>query len=180
VPLTLSISASLLYVNTLAPSATWANSGADSGDLIAAATILGVPHPTGYPTYILLARLFQLLPVGALAYRVNLLSAVAMASAAGLICHLVQRSYNGTTRWGWIGGAVASLAFAFAPLVWSQSVVAEVYALHTLFVVVLLCLVPTRGELERNDFTPRHFWLCGLVFGLGLGNHITLSWLLPP
>ncbi len=156
------------------------NSGADSGDLITAAAVLGVPHPTGYPTYILLARAFQLLPVGSLAYRTNLLSAVAMALAAGLVCHVVQRAYNGTAKWGAIGGVIASLAFSFSPLVWSQAVIAEVYALHILFVAVLLWLMPTRGDAAQVKFDSRRLWFSGLIFGLGLGNHITLAWLLPP
>ncbi|MBI5715007.1 MAG: DUF2723 domain-containing protein [Chloroflexi bacterium] len=179
-PLTLSIIASLFYFNTLAPGVTWANSGADSGDLITAAAVLGIPHPTGYPTYILLARLFQFLPVGTLAYRTNLLSAVAMASAAGLVGHLVQRAYDGAAKWGVIGGLGAGFVFATAPLVWSQSVVAEVYGLHILFIVALLCLMPVRGNVVQVKFDSRCLWLSGLIFGLGLGNHITLIGLLPP
>jgi hypothetical protein len=57
-----------IYSSTLAPGLTWANSGSDGGDLIAAAATGGVPHPTGYPLYLLLARLFQILPVGSLAF----------------------------------------------------------------------------------------------------------------
>jgi len=179
-PLTLIIIALLFYLNTLAPGVTWANSGADSGDLITAAAVLGVPHPTGYLTYILLARLFQLLPVGTLAYRTNLLSAVAMALAAGLVGHLVQRAYSGSAKWGAMGGLFAGLVFATAPLVWSQAVIAEVYALHILFIAALLGLMPFRGDVAQVKFDSRRFWFSGLIFGLGLGNHITLAWLLPP
>lgn len=180
IPFVLSALSLVLYLNTLAPGVTWANSGADSGDLITAAAVLGVPHPTGYPTYILLARLFQLLPVGTLAYRTNLLSAAAMALAAGGVCHLVQRAYNGAAKWGWIGGLLAGFVFATAPLVWSQAVVAEVYGLHILFVVVLMYLTPFHGDAAQVKFDSRRLWLSGLIFGLGLGNHITLVGLLPP
>src|SRR6478672_57766 len=62
------------YAYTLAPGVTWANDGADSGDLIAATATLGVAHPTGYPTYLLLARLFQLIPLGDLALRSTIFS----------------------------------------------------------------------------------------------------------
>ena len=48
-----------VYLASLAPGLTWANFGADGGDLIAAAATGGVAHPTGYPFYLLLARLFQ-------------------------------------------------------------------------------------------------------------------------
>jgi hypothetical protein len=70
------------YARTLAPGITWANDGADSGDLIAATATLGVAHPTGYPAYLLLARLFQLIPLGDLALRSTIFSAVAAVLAA--------------------------------------------------------------------------------------------------
>ena len=40
-----------IYLTTLAPGLTWANDGADGGDLVTAAATLGVAHPTGYPLY---------------------------------------------------------------------------------------------------------------------------------
>lgn len=58
-----------VYLSTLAPGLTWANDGSDGGDLIAAAYTGGVAHPTGYPLYLLLARLFQFVPLGSLADR---------------------------------------------------------------------------------------------------------------
>src|SRR5688500_577949 len=64
-----------VYAYTLAPGITWANDGADSGDLVAATATLGVAHPTGYPAYLLLARLFQLIPIGDLALRSTIFSA---------------------------------------------------------------------------------------------------------
>ena len=70
-----------IYLATLAPGLTFEHYGTDGGDLITAARTLGVPHPTGYPTYTLLAWLFSHLPVGIIAYRVNLLSAISAAGA---------------------------------------------------------------------------------------------------
>ncbi len=75
----------VLYLVTLAPAITWANFGTDGGDLITAAVTLGVPHPPGYPLYVTLGHLFAQLPIGTVAFRLNLLSAVCMALAAGLI-----------------------------------------------------------------------------------------------
>jgi hypothetical protein len=69
-PLLILISSlSVLYLYTMAPGLTWENDGRDGGDLIAAAATGGIAHPTGYPLYLLLARVFQSLPVGFLAFR---------------------------------------------------------------------------------------------------------------
>ncbi len=54
-PLVLAISLIAVYLFTMAPGLTWANSGADGGDLITAAATGGVAHPTGYPTFLLIA-----------------------------------------------------------------------------------------------------------------------------
>src|SRR5512140_1586656 len=83
-----------IYLRTLAPGLTWANGGSDGGDLIAAAATGGIAHPTGYPLYLLLARLFQCLPIGNLAFRTNLMSAFFTALAATLVFEVVIRSID--------------------------------------------------------------------------------------
>jgi hypothetical protein len=167
-----------MYLGTLAPGLTWANYGSDGGDLITAAATGGVPHPSGYPVYLLLARLFQFLPLGTLAFRTNLLSALAVTMAAVLVQLLVGRSLPlADGRPNWLAGLVSALAFGLAPLVWSQAVITEVYGLHSLFVVILLSLAS--GALS-SYFTPRRLDLAlGVTFGLSLGNHVTSVLLLP-
>ncbi|HUW13749.1 MAG TPA: DUF2723 domain-containing protein, partial [Anaerolineae bacterium] len=89
-----------VYGFTLAPTFTWSHDAADGGDLIAAASTLGVPHPSGYPTYVLLARLFlRLLPMQEPAVRVHWLSALSAAASAMLLgLSVVESLHNGTTR----------------------------------------------------------------------------------
>ncbi len=177
-PGVLAISLMGLYLSTIAPGLSWANYGSDGGDLIAAAATGGVAHPSGYPLYLLLARLFQALPIGSLAFRTNLLSAVSTTPAAVLVFELVVHSLSFSDgRPNWWAGLASAYAFGLAPLVWSQAVITEVYGLHILFVVFILFLSSSRLPAF---FTPRHLDLClGLVFGLGLGNHITTVLLLP-
>lgn len=79
------VAALAVYLLTAPRGLTWAHDSADGGDLIAAALVGGVPHPTGYPTYMLLARLWLGLPWGTPAWRVTLLSAVSGATAAALV-----------------------------------------------------------------------------------------------
>jgi hypothetical protein len=63
----------------------------DSGELVAAVATLGIPHPSGYPLYVLLGKLFTLaVPLGSVAYRMSLFSAVCAAAACALL-HLLCR-----------------------------------------------------------------------------------------
>lgn len=164
----------LAYLATLAPSITWANSGADSGDLVTAAATLGVAHPTGYPTYLLLAHLFQLLPLGDLAFRTNLLSVVAAVSAALCVYAIV---WNLLALPVWrvsLAAGLAALGLGLSPVFWSQAVVAEVHSLNALFVgcILLFTLLATRCASATAGWPGR---FQALIVGLALGNHVTVA-----
>jgi hypothetical protein len=148
---------------------TWAYDGADGGDLVTAAATGGVPHPPGYPTYLLAASAFLQLPIGSLAYRTNVLSATCTVLAA-LVIYLLVRTWDQ----GFFTATVASLAFGTFPLVWSQAIITEVYALNALFVAALLYLC-VRGNTTRR----RTLFVGGLIAGLALGNHLSIIFMLP-
>ena len=156
----ISLLALTIYAITLAPSVP----GGDSGELIAAAYTGGVPHPPGYPLYTLLAWGMSGIPFGEVAFRVNALSALLDALAAGVLCCAVARWSRSVGA-----GLLAAGLFAFAPLIWSYAVVAEVFALNNLLVCCLLyCLV-------RFADSPSLRWASwgALTVGLGLSNHHT-------
>src|SRR5256885_4837649 len=69
-----------IYIATLAPTtAFW-----DTSEYIAAARVLGIPHPPGNPLFTLLAHTFGLLPLASsYAARINLFAAVCSALASG-------------------------------------------------------------------------------------------------
>jgi hypothetical protein len=178
-PVALVVSLFGIYLATLAPGLTWANAGADGGDLITAAFTGGIAHPTGYPLYLLLARLFQFLPLGSLAYRTNLMSAFFMALAAALVYRLVVRSLgSGDSKPVWPAGLVAGYAFGLAPLVWSQAVITEVHALQAFLTLSILYLY-TQPEQVTAAGQKRLDYQRGLALGLGLSNHLTTLLLLP-
>ena len=168
VPILICLFLSGLYLHTLAPGLTWAFDGADGGDLVTAAATGGVPHPSGYPTYLLIADLFLKLPVGSLAYRTNLFSGVCTVVTA-LMIYKIMRSLDQTI----FSASVASLVFGTFPLVWSQAIITEVYALNALFVTILLYFYIMRVSHPVSDY----IW--GIVAGLGLGNHLTILFMLP-
>ena len=70
----------LLYVVTLAPTTQfW-----DTSEYIAAAYVLGIPHPPGNPLFTLIAHVWGMLPLAAgYAMRINLFAATTSAVAAG-------------------------------------------------------------------------------------------------
>ncbi len=177
-PLILTGSLLVIYLSSMAPGLTWANDGSDGGDLITAAAKGGVAHPTGYPLYLLVARIFQIIPVGSLAFRTNLMSAVAAALASVLVYILVTRYLSASDEnSSWLPGLVSAYAFGLSPLIWSQAVITEVYTLHALFVVLILYLSSDQSTLKLAQ--KKLDLIQGLTFGLAIGNHVTSILLLP-
>jgi hypothetical protein len=162
-----------VYLRTMAPTITFRHYGADSGDLVTAAINLGVPHPTGYPLYTLLAHLFTRLP-GEPARNVNLFSALCGALAVGVVFWTAYRLI--AVREG--GGPLAMVAafsaagmLAFGQLLWSQATIAEVYSLNTLWATAVLAALVSSGSARS--------YLLALLCGMGLAHHVTAIWVLP-
>src|SRR5687768_11614516 len=112
----------VLYLVTLAPStAMW-----DTSEYIAAAYILGLPHPPGNPFFVLIGKFFSLLPIaGSIAARVNILAAVSSAVSAGMWFLITERVLVSwfPHRWQPIAGASRAAPIgATAFTVWTQPV----------------------------------------------------------
>ncbi len=136
----------------------------DSGELAAAVHVVGIPHPPGYPLYVLLGKLFSLLlPFGKPALRLNLFSAVCCSASVMFVYltfHLLE--------FDWFIAAAASLCWAFSASFWSQSGIARVYALGALISAISTwCFVHWYVDLTAMG------WLLSAAFvvGLGLANH---------
>jgi len=173
------IAALTIYLRWLPPGLT----GKDAGDFATAVAVLGVPHPTGYPLYCLLGKLFAwAVPWGDLAHRLNLFSAVT-AAAAACVLHLaltrlplpVTLDPGANARL--ILAAAVALLVAFAPTIASQAIIPEAYPLLLLSAATLLWLCAGWGAAT----TPGSRQLRALAFlaGLGLTTHLTFALLLP-
>jgi 4-amino-4-deoxy-L-arabinose transferase-like glycosyltransferase len=166
-----------LYAATLAPTVL----AGDGGEFQFVPYVLGVAHPTGYPLYTLLGWLWShLLPVGDVAYRMNLFSAFWAALAVALVYPtaraLLRQVYPSLGLFFQrLVGIVAALTFAVTPTLWSQAIIAEVYGLHIFFVVLILSLLIDWGEHRRS----RSLYLAALAFGLSLTHHSTTLLLAP-
>lgn len=184
-----------LYLFTLAPSVTLEDSGEES----VAADYMGVPHPPGYPLWTLLAWSFQWVFHGIKyhgypnpAWAIGLMSAVCASLACAILALLVSRSGTDMMRGMkrqtdvlglateskicWTAGVSAGLLLAFSPVLWSQAVIVEVYALNCFFMITLLMLIYRWMSRPEENAS---FFAIAYVFGLGLTNHHTLFFLSP-
>src|SRR5688572_8736276 len=154
----------VLYIRTLAPSLLFG----DSAEFQTIAYTLGMGHPTGYPIYILLAKLFTFLPVGVgdVAYRVNLFSAFCAALPVALV-YIILRRLGAMS----MAAVYGSLALALTPLFWKYASIAEVYAPSVAWLaLILLCVLQWK---EANQ--PRWLFLGGVFGGLSLGMYTTVT-----
>ncbi|HMQ54171.1 MAG TPA: DUF2723 domain-containing protein [Anaerolineae bacterium] len=183
----------MIYVSTLAPSVVTIFD--DSLEFQLVTYQLGIPHPTGYPLYVMLGKFFTLLPVGNIAYRVNLMSAVFGAATVVLVYLLSFRLLPAKSAPGpapvdaparprlrpeqpaWAGQAgsvFGALLLAVGWVFWQQAPIAEVYTLNAFFVgLILLVALSSFSNPDRSVL-----WLSGLL-GLSLAHHRTTLLLIP-
>ncbi len=169
-----------LYLSTLAPSVL----EADAGEFQFVPWLPGIAHPTGYPLYILLGWLWShSVPIGEVAWRMNLLSALFGAITVGITYALARRLLDMTLPQTPIiacrlAAALSAVVFAVSPTFWSQAVIAEVYTLQALFITTILWLGLTYHAAEQGT-KFRWGFLLSFIFGLGLTHHVTNILLTP-
>jgi len=140
-----------------------------SGELIGATYLLGTAHPTGYPLYCLLGRLFcALAPLASPALEVNAFTGLTGAAAVGLL--VAWLGSRGLGAWSAVAGG---LLWAFSATFWSQCVISEVYGLAA--ALALLVVGAATGRLD----SPRRLALLGLLMGLGATAHLQVILLYP-
>jgi transmembrane protein TMEM260 (protein O-mannosyltransferase) len=163
----------LIYLATLAPTtAFW-----DTSEYIAAAKVLGIPHPPGNPLFTILAHTFGLLPLAAsYAVRINLFAAVCSAVASGCWFLVADRWLQPivTVRWARWGAAFAGvLVGATSWTVWNQSTVNEkVYTVSLMSMALCVWLVVHWGDDEPGPHRDRWLVLIAYVMALSSTNHL--------
>lgn len=154
----------LVYLHTLTPTVGLH----DSGDMISGAYVLGIPHPPGYPLYCLLGKLWiTILPIGNIAYRMNLVSALCASLSCMMVYFIILKV--GSRKWEvrsegnkliphlsfLIPAIVAALILAFATTFWEQAVIAEKYTLNALFTTLLIFILLKWAEVISTEHEAR-------------------------
>jgi transmembrane protein TMEM260 (protein O-mannosyltransferase) len=186
----------VIYALSLSPGVfSW-----DSAELTLGIYSQGIVHATGYPLYLILGRLFTLLPLSAdFAIRANLFSAFCGALTLALLYCINLRLFKNP-----LIAALSALLFGLARETWAQAVVAEVYTLHTALIAGIVLLViykfnplpdrwssPVRKPREAVfgggdnplSYSPSlnsgrglgggvNFYLLAILFALAFANHM--------
>ena len=168
----------IVYFDTMAPTVSYW----DCGEFIAVSHTLGVPHPPGSPFFLLLGRIFSMLPFNEdIAFRVNIISPLVSALAVMLLYLSIVKV---VTHWrGKVnslsdclivlgGGAAGALAFAFTNSHWFNAVEAEVYAFSTFFTAIVVWLILLWNEKADEKGHERYLLIIAYMIGLATGLHL--------
>jgi len=172
------LSALVLYFSTVAPTTSfW-----DCGEFIACSFSMGVPHPPGAPFFLLIGRVFSMLPFHPdVGFRVNAISALVSALSvlfAYLIVVRLIRRWRGPEHkvadkvlvYG--SSAIGALAFAASHSQWFNAVEAEVYAISMLFTALVVWLAVKWMDNSEKKSSLKYLLLIAYIVGLSTGVHL--------
>ncbi len=168
----------IIYVMTVAPTVSYW----DCGEFIACSYGLMVPHPPGAPFYLLVGRIFSMIPFTEdIALRANFISVISSALTVMLlylsIVHLI-REWKGSlkTNSDWqtaiYAGVLGSLSFAFTHSFWFNAVESEVYAPSMLFTALLVYIILVWAERSDQPGNERYLLIISYLIGLAIGVHL--------
>ena len=168
----------LVYYDTMAPTVSfW-----DCGEFIATAHTLGVPHPPGSPLFLIIGRVFSMIPFSPdIAFRVNLISVFVSALAVMLLYLIIVKiiahwrggiKENSDAIIAFGGALVGTLTFAFTDSHWFNAVEAEVYSMSTFFTAIVVWLILHWSERAEEPGNERYILIIAYMMGLAIGIHL--------
>lgn len=174
-----------VYMATLAPSVTFF----DSGEFLSATASMGSAHSPGYPLFLMYAKPFTFIPLGNVAFRVN----VATAFSSSLACYgvfllttylLRKEVLLDNERFNTLAvkfaGLAAALSFSVTPRLWLQSNHDKPYPLLAFIsAVIFYQLLRWSDHCHEGRERPSHIYVCAFLAGLAMAVHQTVVLLLP-
>jgi tetratricopeptide (TPR) repeat protein len=162
----------IFYVICASPGIGWR----DGPELAVTTVFLDVAHPSGFPTYSLLAKILTWLPFGALAFRVTIFTALSGGLAIFLLGLLIKQLHDcEESKPSYLFLLAPLFFFALHQAFFSASIEVEVYSLNAAMVVsLLLCSVRW-----HSGYGEAWLYTGGFIYGLFCGNHASLALYLP-
>jgi hypothetical protein len=155
----------------------------DGGEFVAVARDLSISHPPGHPLNAIVGAFFALLPVGPLAYRVAVSSAVAASVAIAFFFRALFHTLMGLGERDRRRAGALSLAAAWLVAsgsgYWLQAIRPEVYALEAALAAIVLDGI-IRFELAQPSDDLRPLYFAAFCEGLSLANNHFLALVLLP
>ena len=137
----------------------------DSGELALSSLVLGVPHPTGYPLYVILTRpatIFLSRPIESVTIFSALLTGITVFIFfyfTNLLLHDLLNNHKIRT----VCALIMALVFAFAPVISAQATTNEVYGLSLLInLIIMLCIfrhIESRSPGQKFRYLLLVFYL---------------------
>ncbi|MCR4407695.1 MAG: DUF2723 domain-containing protein [Anaerolineae bacterium] len=172
IALALFIASLMLYLITLAPSLCQG----DAGEFQTIPYLLGIAHPTGYPLYTMAGKVFSLLPLGSVAWRLNLFSAVLGATTVTLLYLLVRQITPDGDVAARVPPLLAASLFAVSTAFWQHATFANVRVPTALLATLTLLLLLRWARAKSN----RRLIAFAVACGFSLTHHNSLLLALPP
>ena len=154
----------------------------DCGEFTAAAVQQQVPHPPGAPLFLMIGKVFHLLPFGDPGWRVNLVSVFSSAFSVLLLYLITERVIKNFYKEDLkkIGNAVlvygsalmAAATYTFTDTFWFNAVESEVYAASTLFVALIVWLMMIWNEKADEPGHEKYLLAIAYIIGLSIGVHL--------
>ncbi|MBN1481578.1 DUF2723 domain-containing protein [candidate division KSB1 bacterium] len=175
----------IVYLKTIAPTTSfW-----DCGEFITCSYILGIPHPPGAPFYLLLGRIFTMLPIAAdIGLRVNVISALSSSFTVMFLYLIIVRlikQWRGEPKDVFdrvilvASGVIGALAYAFSDTFWFNAVEAEVYAISMFFASAIVWLILVWLEKADKPGSERYLLIIAYLVGLAIAVHLLMILALP-
>ena len=155
----------------------------DCGEFIAASYSLQVPHPPGAPFFLLIGRIFSMIPFAEnIAFRVNMMSVLSSAFSILFLFLIIVKlveNYKGKEFKSlfdagvtYVAAMVGALSFAFSDTFWFNAVEAEVYAASTfLFAFIMYILMVWNEKADQTD-NEKYIFLIAYLVGLSTAVHL--------
>ena len=173
-----------IYLLTLAPELTLE----DSGELCTGSFYAGIPHPPGYPFWAIYSWFWTaILPIGNVAWRVEVGESFAVAMGCGMLALMVSRGSSMliegieelnsiTSKWEnaicMVSGFVAGMMLGLDGFMWSESVVINRISLFAVPWLILVLLMLMRWMYAPHQ--RRYLYLAMFFYGICATIHQTL------